>query len=373
MAAGTALKDRFYNACKVRQLADRFTAADPGFDGPGFQAQVMARLPELELKQRMAWIAACLDRQLPGPLSEIAPVLRAALPPPLDPTLTDGDFGDFIYAPLGELVVMRGLDTPDLALDLLCDITQRFSMEWALRPFLNRWPDEVLARLRHWSRHNNYHVRRLVSEGTRPRLPWGHKIGLDVATPLPLLDRLHADPTRYVTRSVANHLNDICRTRPDLVMDRLSDWADRGGQDPVERAWMTRHALRGLIKAGNPRALAMLGFDPGATIDVVAFEVPPHADIGGKLALRVALCAPKEAAAMVDVVLWRRRADGRLSPRVFKVKQLELPAGRRVDLERTLPLRGQATTYRLHPGTHRIDLQVNGRTLASAGFELRPA
>ncbi len=151
----------------------------------------MSRLPELELKARISWIATCLGVALPGALPEIAPVLRAALPVPLDPDRNDDDFGDFIFAPLGELVVEKGLEAhPELSLDLLGDITQRFSMEWAIRPYLNRWPDLVLARMQVWAGHPSTHVRRLVSEGTRPRLPWGMGVGLTLEAPLGLLDRL---------------------------------------------------------------------------------------------------------------------------------------------------------------------------------------
>ncbi|MEY8839420.1 hypothetical protein AB9K41_10370, partial [Cribrihabitans sp. XS_ASV171] len=116
--------------------------------------------------------------------------------------------------------------------------------------------------------HSHYHVRRLVSEGTRPRLPWGQGVSLAITDPLPLLDRLHADPTRYVTRSVANHLNDIARTDPHTVLDRLARWREEGRQRPEERDWIERHALRGLVKAGHEGALAHLGFDPDARIAV---------------------------------------------------------------------------------------------------------
>lgn len=138
----------------------------------------MSRLPELELKQRIAWIADCLKTAFPGALPDVAPVILRALPPPLDPSLSDDDFGDFIFAPLGFWVGQVGADHPDLALDVLAELTQRFSMEWAIRPFLNGHPDLVLDRMQDWCGHSSYHVRRLVSEGTRPRLPWGQAVGL---------------------------------------------------------------------------------------------------------------------------------------------------------------------------------------------------
>ena len=370
METGFSLKDRLFNAEKVRYLAGLFSAVDSGFDPTGFQRQVMSRLPDLELKQRIGWIAECLCDQLPGPLPRTAPVLRAALPPALDPSLSDGDFGDFIFAPLGEVVVLQGMEHPELALDLIEDLTQRFSMEWAIRPFLNQWPEQVLLRMRNWVAHDNYHVRRLVSEGTRPRLPWGLGVTLNVTAPLPLLDILQGDATRYVTRSVANHLNDISKTDPDLVMDRLAAWTDLGAQGRDELDWMMRHALRGLVKAGHPRAMTLLGFDPSARIDVLAFDVPATIAIGQVLLLSVTLRAPGPVRALVDYVLWRRRADGRLSPKVFKLKQVRLMAGKAVTLQKSHRLKGDATTFRLYPGAHRIELQVNGRVLAGADFDL---
>ncbi len=370
MAQGFSLKDQLFNAKKVRYLAGLFADADAGFDAELFQRQVMERLPELELKQRITWIADCLGARLPDTLPDIAPVLRAALPPPLDPNRTDDDFGDFIFAPLGELVVLRGLETPELALDLIEEITQRFSMEWAIRPFLIRWPDLTLARMQRWTRHDSYHVRRLVSEGSRPRLPWGQSVDLELSVPLPLLDALQGDRTRYVTRSVANHLNDISKKKPDLVMDRLEQWRGQGMQDPAELNWMTQHALRGLVKAGNARALLMLGYDADADIDVPRFAVPDRVAIGDVLALSVALRSTTGAPALVDYVFWRCKANGDLTPKVFKWKQIELPAGKAVKLHRAHRLKGDATTFRLYPGPHRVALQINGRVRAEATFEL---
>ncbi|MEP3332990.1 hypothetical protein [Sedimentitalea sp.] len=370
MAQGFSLKDQLFNIEKVRYLAGLFADADAAFDAEVFERQVMEQLLDLELKQRINWIADCLGAQLTGPVAEFGPVLRAALPPPLDPNLRDDDFGDFIFAPLGELVVMRGLETPEPSLDLIEEITQRFSMEWAIRPFLNRWPDLVLARMQHWTTHSSYHVRRLVSEGSRPRLPWGQSVDLDIASPLPLLDALQGDSTRYVTRSVANHLNDISKKHPELVMDRLDQWGAQGSQNRAELDWMTRHALRGLVKVGDARALSMLGYSADADIEVLRFDVPDRVAIGDVLPLSVALQSATGARALIDYVFWRRKANGDLTPKVFKLKQVELPAGKVVNLRKTQRLKGDATTFRLYPGQHRVELQINGRVLAEATFEL---
>ncbi|CUJ88313.1 DNA alkylation repair enzyme [Ruegeria denitrificans] len=368
MSQGFSLKDQLFNVEKIRYLTGLFTAADPSFDGEAFEAQVMSRLLDLELKERMAWIAECLQQAVPGELPAIAPILLRALPLPLDPTKTDDDFGDFIFAPLGDWVVAVGSDHPDLALDVLEELTQRFSMEWAIRPFLNQYPDQVLARMEHWCGHDSYHVRRLVSEGTRPRLPWGQAVGLELTDPLPLLDRLHNDPTRYVTRSVANHLNDITKKEPELVLDRLQAWSRSGKQDQGELSWMISHTLRGLVKAGHPDAMKMLGFDPDAEV-TASVQVTQLARIGGALEFDVSLNGTGDQPVLVDYIIHFQRPGGKTSAKVHKLKQTALRNGA-LSLTKKHKLKGNATTFKLVPGVHQLDIQVNGRVRTSVDFDL---
>ncbi len=369
MASGFSLKDQLFNAEKARYLAGLFAAAGAGFDAGGFEARVMARLPELELKERITWIAEVLAGHLPDALPEAAPVILRALPAPLDPSKSDDDFGDFIFAPLGDLVAAKAVaDHPELGLDLLEEITQRFSMEWAIRPFLNHWPELTLARMEGWAAHGSYHVRRLVSEGTRSRLPWGQAVGLGLADALPLLDVLHQDRTRYVTRSVANHLNDITKKDPDLVLDRLSAWQAAARQERAELDWMASHALRGLVKAGHPGAMTMLGFDPDAPVEA-AVEIAAEARIGGALEFAVTLEAPARQPVLVDYIIHFQRPGGKVSPKVHKLKQAVIE-GSALTLKKKHKLKGDATTFKLVPGAHRLEVQVNGRICAAAEFEL---
>ncbi len=366
------MKDQLFNLEKTRYLAGLFAAADSGFDAAEFEARVMKRLPELELKARIVWIAEVLGDMLPESLPEIAPVLLRALPEPLDPSKTDDDFGDFIFAPLGELVAAKGTEAhPDLSLDLLGEITKRFSMEWAIRPFLNRWPDLVLRRMEDWAQADNYHLRRLVSEGTRPRLPWGEAVGLGLSDPLPLLDVLHADGTRYVTRSVANHLNDISKKQPDLVLQRLEDWRAADKQRQAELDWMAAHALRGLVKAGHPGAMRMLGYDPEAPVSA-DLQIAGEARIDGALEFSVTLNAPEVRPVLVDYIIHFQRPGGKVSAKVHKLKQAVV-TGKPLVLKKKHRLKGNATTFRLVPGAHRIEVQVNGVVRAEAAFELLAA
>ncbi len=182
MAERFSLKDHLFNGDTVGRLAAEYAAAVPGFDAARFEAEALAGFPDRELMARLEWMADCLEPQLAMDFPAMADQLEAAMPAPLDPALRDDDFGHFIHALPGILAVRHGLEAHrDRALDLLYAATQRFSMEFYIRPFLNRWPDETLARLAIWARDDNYHVRRLVSEGTRPRLPWARAVRLETA------------------------------------------------------------------------------------------------------------------------------------------------------------------------------------------------
>lgn len=188
--------------------------------------EVVGKFSELELKARIAWIAEVLERYLPSDPAVAMKMIVAALPPPLDPKKTDDDFGEFILAPLGEYVVRNGLSKKYLkqSLSTLREITMRFGVEDAMRSFLNTFQNETLAAYDKWVNDKHYHVRRLVSESTRPLLPWSRRLSMDHHVPVKYLDTLYADKTRYVTRSVANHLNDISKKDVALVVETLTRW-----------------------------------------------------------------------------------------------------------------------------------------------------
>jgi 3-methyladenine DNA glycosylase AlkC len=290
-------------------------------------------------------------------------LIEAALPPPLDPNRTDDDFGRFIYASLGEVAVKRGLEAHrDRALDLLEAVTQRFSMEYAIRPFLNRWPKQTMERMTQWADHPHYHVRRLVSEGTRPKLPWGMGIKLDPMAAMPLLDRLYADPTRFVTRSVANHLNDISKLDARPVIGALNRWKKEGRQSPKELDWIIRHATRDLVKKAHPGALSLLGYKMEAIIDA-DLTLPETARIGEALEFSVALTCREDQPVLVDYAIGFQRATG-VRRKVHKLSVTKLKANQPLTLKKRHKLPADAPTYKLNPGPHEVEVVVNGRIRA---------
>lgn len=372
-AAGFSLKDELFNKDRVKWLAALFQTADPAFPASDFVRRVMRKMLSLELKQRIVLIAEELATCLDADFRVAAKQITSALPPPLDPGKTDDDFGDFIIAPLGEYVVRNGLSRTHLktSLKTLKALTQRFSMEDAIRYFINAFPDQTLAEIEKWSRDRNYHVRRLASEGTRPVLPWSKRIDIDYSIPVRLLDQLHADSTRYVTRSVANHLNDIARTDPKLVVATLKKWKTAKQQSPQELAWMTRHALRGLIKKGDKAALQFLGYRPNPRISIASFAMKStKIQAGEAIDFSFDLTADRKESLMVDYVIQFVKANGSLAPKVHKLKHLDVAKGETVTLQKKHTLRANATTYTLYPGEHQLSLQINGTAFGRLTFDL---
>ena len=371
---GFSLKDELFNKKRVEYLATLFHAADKQFDKAGFVSATMKGFKKLELKERIVHIAQAFECYLETDYKIAVKQIVAALPPPLDPSKTDDDFGDFIFAPLGEFVVRNGLAKKHLRISLstLKAITQRFSMEDAIRAFIDAHPEETLKTLQTWSTDKNYHVRRLVSEGTRPFLPWSKRLSIEVTTPLPFLDTLHADPTRYVTRSVSNHLNDVAKTNPKLVLAALKRWKKEKKQDPEELRWMTQHALRTLVKQGDKSALSFLGYRPDPKIEVSGFKIhSTKIKPGEAIDFSFTVTALRSESLMVDFVIDFVKANGSLAPKVQKLKQLSLSKGEAETIKKRHTLRANATTYTLYPGKHFVTIQINGKPYGKKSFELQ--
>jgi 3-methyladenine DNA glycosylase AlkC len=367
-----SLKDQLFNATTVASLTTRLKAVHPAFPADAFQASVMAAFPALELKARISHISAVLRDCLPPRYLDALAIILEALPPPLDPDRTDGDYGDFIIAPLSLFVADHGCTRAylDVSLDALKQITARFSAEDAVRYFLNAFPAQTLEFLRACARDDNYHVRRLSSEGTRPLLPWARRLTIDYHEPLPILDLLFTDRTRYVTRSVANHLNDISKLDPQLVIDTLCRWRNSPHQTPAEMLFITQHALRTLVKRGHAGALEHMGFGEDPNIAIADFATStPRVRVGDAFRFSLTLKANGPQNLLIDYVMTFAGAGQRARRKVFKLKQVELNEHETVTITKSHPMR-LMTTRRLHAGEHLVTLQINGQPRGTLAFDL---
>jgi 3-methyladenine DNA glycosylase AlkC len=338
-----------------------------------FVEEVTGRFGELRLKERITWIAEVLERHLPNQYRDAVEVLLRSLPDPADPTLSDGDFGDFTYAPYGEFIARGGtaLEDVEFSLSALKEITTRFSAEFAIRSYLLAHPEATMKALLEWASDPHYHVRRLASEGTRPRLPWASRLPMPVSAGIPILDRLFADPTRYVTRSVANHLNDIAKSDPDMVVSTLQRWQASGQQRASEMTYITRQAARTLIKTGHGPALELIGIPTGPQVAVTGITVPPIVELGGSAEISVSVCASERVDCIISYAIVFAGPRGLPSGRkVYTLKRLTIPAGASVTLTKRHTFRAGMTTRPIHPGQHRIEILTNGVPQESRTFEI---
>ena len=361
----------------VRDIESQLRRVGPRFDAARFEAEALHGLEALELKARAMQIAGALEATLPAEFARAAALIEASLGPPGagdDPgLLRSGPAGlaGWPLWPLCEFVARRGLDDPERALRSLHALTQRFTAEWALRPFIVAHPARVFATLQRWCADPSAHVRRLVSEGSRPRLPWGLQLKCLIADPsptLPLLRVLQHDGSEYVRRSVANHLNDIAKDHPDLLVQWLRD--ELPGASP-ERRRLLRHASRTLIKQGHAATLECWGL--GAALRGRAqLRVTPNAlRIGDVMQLQVVLhsAAARAQPLQIDYAVHHVKANGTTTPKVFKGWSLTLAPGATLQLGKRHSMRA-LTTRRYHPGRHEVELRINGRVMARDGFEL---
>ncbi len=363
------MKDRLNHATASR-LAQQILAVHPTFDTDRYLTQATANLDRLELSARVTAFAEALRSELPTSVPEAIAILRASLPPVC--AVKEFDWTAWHLWPIGQFIATHGLDHYDQSLAALTELTQRFTAEFAIRPFAIRYPDRVPRDLLRLTTHESATVRRWCSEGLRPRLPWAAQLPALIADPtpvLPILEALHADPSPDVRRSVANHLNDIAKDHPGLVVATCRRWLASGNLTNARR--LVRHALRTLVKSGHADALALLGFAPVSGVTARLTISPAHAAIGAGVLLEATLTStaarPQDIA--LDYAVHYQRKRGTTSRKVFKGKILHLPANGTATVRKRHSL-ARTTTRALYPGDHAVDLVANGTTLARSSFHL---
>ena len=365
-----ALKNQFGPDIPGR-IAAMIAAVHPSFDQRRFVTEALAGYAALDLLPRGWQIARALRRHLPEHYPQAIDILLASLGPRLDDTAGQG-MAPFLYLPHVLLVAEYGLDHFDASMHAQYELTQRFTAEFSIRPFLEKYPAATLARLAEWARDPSPHVRRLVSEGTRPRLPWAPRLrGFqhDPAPVLALLELLKDDPALYVRRSVANNLNDIGKDHPELLANTARRWLLDAG---AERRWLVGHALRSAIKRGETGALATIGAGHAVDAELGGIHIsPPRAQIGGAVDIRFELTgtAERPQRVLVDFAIHFVKANGKARPKVFKLKTIQLAPGETVTLGKRVSL-AEMTTRKHYPGRHRVEVLLNGRARPLGHFEL---
>ena len=361
----------FFDSEYVSWLADTLQQAKPDFDRAGFEHAACDGLDALELKARTVQIAQAMGQALSDDFTQAVDVVQRAMGDPGPPPEDEG-MGGVRFWPHVSFLSAFGLSEPETALRAMRLFTQHFSCEFAIRDFLIHHPDLTMRHVMEWSRDADWRVRRLASEGTRPRLPWGQQLKAFIANPEPvlnLLDAMHDDPQLIVRRSVANNLNDIAKDHPDSAVEAAERWFSTGH---AGSKWTVKHGLRTLIKQGHPGALAVLGFSGGDAVEVEALSLTPATPkIGGSAELTLRLQNGEAAPVnlVVDYALQRTLANGKKGEKVFKLRTLSLDPAETVEITTKLHFK-QLSTRTYYPGEHAVRLLINGRVASELEFEL---
>lgn len=353
----------------LESIAREVHSVQPDFPVQQFLAEVFgAGWDALELKQRVRHISHSLRAALPEDYGEAVRVLVRLAERWI---AQEGEKMTFEHIFMPDFVQVYGLDHPDASLPALETMTRWSSAEFAVRPFLVRYPERMYAQMLVWSHHSSPLVRRLSSEGFRPRLPWGMGVPAlkrDPSPILPVLENLKNDPAETVRRSVANNLNDIAKDHPALVLDIARRWQ---GLSPATD-WVLRHASRGLLKKGHAEALAHFGFEQGVQgIAVEHLQCSDPVHIGGTL--EFSFSVKNEGAAAVPLRLEYGidylTGSGKTSSKVFKIKEMTLGVGQSEAVARRQRFT-DFTTRKHFAGTHRLRILVNGQALAEKTFSV---
>jgi 3-methyladenine DNA glycosylase AlkC len=363
------LKD-FLSPTFVGEVAQLFQETHPGFPSEAYVRLALADpWPSLELKPRFRQMAEALRQTLPDDVAEAMEAVAAVA----DRLVArQGENLSFVYMFMPEFVALYGVEHPDKAIAALERITRWSSAEFAVRPFLARYPERMYGQMLAWSTHPSAMVRRLSSEGFRPRLPWGMGIPTlkkDPSPILPVLENLKADPAETVRRSVANNLNDISKDHPDLALSIASRWQGAS----AETDWVVKHALRGLLRKGKAEALARFGFEQERISDIQATLTPASTTVKISESLtfiaRVHNQGDSPRRVRLEYAINYLTSSGKTTRKVFFIKTADMASGEEATIQKRQRFT-DFTTRKHYPGQHQLALLVNGITVAEATFDV---
>lgn len=369
-AMATALKD-LYNDPFFDFFIASFQGVYPALDGKKFKKEVYAgNWPRLELKERMRRSADVLAKHLPPDYTDAAPYLQAYATHWY--TLPGRGFS-FELLFLCDYVERYGLHDVETSIQTMEKLTTVSSAEFAVRPFLNKYPERMIPQMHAWSKHPRELVRRLSTEGFRPRLPWGLAVPYLKKDPTPIwpvLEALKTDASETVRRSVANNLNDISKEHPQQVLERLTRWKKEYPQ--TEK--LVKHASRTLLKQGHPQVLELFG---AGTSEHLTFaqegSLTPKVQVGEPqtFAFHVSHTGKKkdEQKLRLEYLIYYRLKNGQYGKKVFFLSEKNITNGQTLRIQKTHTFR-PITTRTYYGGTHKMAILLNGKEYELGEFEL---
>jgi 3-methyladenine DNA glycosylase AlkC len=353
------LKNAF-NQSLISSLTAAITKAYADFDGDSFQAVILDdQWENRELKDRMGHISQTLGSFLPSDYPQALEIIKPVAV----------NFCRFEYMFFPGFVELFGLDDFDASVEALAFLTEFSSSEFAVRPFIKRYPVQMMAQMSLWAESDNYHIRRLASEGCRPRLPWAMALPAFKQDPQPVLEvikKLKTDDSAYVRRSVANNLNDISKDNPKLLIKLASQW--HGQHKHTD--WIIKHACRSLLKQGESTVLQLFGFTAPDNVSVIDFKCQPQVDMGETLQYSFVLASSEGCLGKLrlEYAIDFMKNNGKQARKVFKIGESDYQSEQKV-IKKHYSFR-PISTRKYYLGIHGLAIIVNGRELHRGEFEV---
>lgn len=347
----------------INSLASLIKKNYPKFNSNNFIGDVFdATWNCRELKQRMRHITVCLHKHIPLPYPDQVKILCAAAP----------NFKGFIAMFFPDFIEVYGLNDLDVSVKAMEHFTQYSSSEFAVRPFIIKYPKQMLAQHKKWAQHKNHHIRRLASEGIRPRLPWAMALPQFKKDPtpiLPILELLKNDESEYVRKSVANCLNDISKEHPDVLLQTVKKWKGKS----KETDWIVKHASRGLLKQGNVDALKVFGLNNEVHASVTALKLSKNRlKIGDEFSFETSIQLLDKTThdIRVEYNIYFMKSNGKHAPKIFQIGTYLLNPKQEITIKRKHKF-ANLTTRKHYTGEHILAIVVNGKELARQSFMLQ--
>ena len=375
-----SLKDQLFNKEKIEYLSKLLEKSMKNkkydsyqkFNSKQFIEDILTPFPTLGLKERVSHISNMLKKHLPEDYKTAVEILLDCLPDEIITKIEDDNFWDFIFSPFSNFVAKNWCKQKylEFSLDAIENMTTRFSAEDSIRDFINRFEGQTLKRILKWSKAKNYHLRRLASESTRPKLPWAKKINLDYKKTIKILDNLYFDSSRYVTRSVANHLNDIAKIDSDLVIETLDKWQKTKKSKDI--SYIISHSTRSLVKKWDKKTLEFLWYSNTLNVKLNFLKIENcKIRIWENLIFEFEIESKWEKLQklIIDYLIYFKMANWRLNPKVFKISKKTLQKWEILKIKKKHPLKIM-TTKKLYEWNHKIELQINWNKLCEKNFDL---
>ncbi len=345
------------------KLADAVSTVYKPFPAKPFLMEVCNPLASMSLNERMRHTSVVLQKYLPTHYQKSIGILNEVIP------ILPGGYTNLVFP---DFVSQFGTHDFKTSLKALHYFTRFGSSEFAIRTFLKMNFERTLQEMFRWSEDENEHVRRLSSEGSRPRLPWSFKLDEVIKNPShtkPILENLKQDESLYVRKSVANHINDFSKDSPEFVVKLVKSWDTAH----PHTAWIVKRGCRSLFKQGDKKSLAAFNYTKDVQVAIANFCIRPKTvRIGNSLSFDFEIISHKKSfqKLMIDYRIHYVKKNGSLSPKVFKLKEVDLPAGKSLHISKKQ--RFQDFTTRKHiAGKHQLEILVNGEVLKSVTFQVQ--